>query len=78
MQNLHQLFVLCTASQIIGGDFSKNSALASKGRILSNISFVFWAMEFQEKLLFRWDLQSYLAGKPKIANTNLIFMIFMG
>ena len=24
------------------------------GRILSNISFVFWAMEFQEKLLFRF------------------------
>ena len=23
LQNLHQLFVLCTASQIIGGDFSK-------------------------------------------------------
>jgi hypothetical protein len=24
---LHQLFVLCTASQIIGGDFSKNFGL---------------------------------------------------
>ena len=23
MRNLHQLFVLCTASQIIGGDFTK-------------------------------------------------------
>ena len=23
LQNLHQLFVLCTASQIIGGDFAK-------------------------------------------------------
>ena len=23
MRNLHQLFVLCTASQIIGGDFAK-------------------------------------------------------
>ena len=32
----------------------QNSALASKGRILFNISFIFWAMEFQEKLLFRF------------------------
>ena len=23
MRNLHQLFVLCTASQVIGGDFAK-------------------------------------------------------
>ena len=23
LQNLHQLFVLCTATQIIGGDFAK-------------------------------------------------------
>ena len=23
LRNLHQLFVLCTASQIIGGDFAK-------------------------------------------------------
>ena len=23
MRNLHQLFILCTASQIIGGDFAK-------------------------------------------------------
>ena len=27
LQNLHQLFVLCTASQIIGGDFEKNCGL---------------------------------------------------
>ena len=27
MRNLHQLFVLCTASQIIGGDFAKSCGL---------------------------------------------------
>ena len=32
----------------------QNSALASYGRILSNILFVIWAMEFQEKLLLRF------------------------
>ena len=32
----------------------QNSALVSWGRILSNISFVFWAMELQEKLLLRF------------------------
>ena len=37
----------------------QNSVLASQGRILSNIAFVFWAMEFHEKLLLRiTDLQA--------------------
>ena len=32
-------------------NISQNSALVLYSRILSNISFVFWAMEFQEKML---------------------------
>ena len=44
----------------------QNSALWSKGRILPNISFVFWAMEFQEKMLLRFtDLKAkrWMPGK---------------
>ena len=32
----------------------QNSALASKGRILSNVLFVFGAMQFQEKMLLKF------------------------
>ena len=39
----------------------QNSALASQGRILSNISFDFWAMQFEEKLLLRFTNLQYIS-----------------
>ena len=54
--------------------------LASQGRILSNISFVFWAMEFQEKLLLRFtDLYKFPVSeilREKLLVVSLLFRIF--
>ena len=39
MRNLHQLFVLCTASQIIGGDFAKFCGLLRIYELYKNCQF---------------------------------------
>ena len=90
MQNLHQLFVLCTASQMIGGDFAKFSEymhfttsiceFSGWNRTEQWPSFTYHLYLQHRKSLWNWTktMQKFIILSLEMVEVGLCFELFFG